>query len=631
MMIQFKQIWLILIFLFAAGSAAVAGDENTIAWIQSVHLRIDSLKQALYTQSPTEKQKMEIYQLISATYHNVAPDSSMFYADKGISIALKISDYETLARLYADKAVAATFSGNYEAAIATYELLTELGAKTGNERYEVHALAMTGFAYDHRGMYNTAIDYYLKALKIFERMEWTDNCVALLANLSEMNRRMGNTEMALHYLREAEIKGSVWKEDEDLYGWRMPQVFNEYASVYLNNGDFDEALRYALKADSVNPIHATINRCETKSLLANIYLQKQNYDRALQYAKESYIQANILKDISLYAKAGKILSDVYLAQKRYHEAETEALRVWQIDSTNIDESRMIAKNIALANLHMGNAAKAAYFLNRYSEMNAQFSEKSFHTTISDMVIKYETEKKEQRIDALENERRLYVWLGIAGVVLSFALGLILLQKQRNARKEKQLTATRSFLDGEMRERTRIAHDLHDRLSGNFSAIKIELGKHAESQQNINELVDNCIRDIRDSAHNLMPVSLQFGMKVALEDFAAKFPNVSFHFFGAEKRIEGRIEYVIYCCACELVYNSVRHSGAKNINLQLIQDGKYATLTVSDDGCGFNEKTVTKGFGLKSIRNRVASCNGKIDIDSAPEKGTETTIELKITN
>ena len=171
--------------------------------------------------------------------------------------------------------------------------------------------------------------------------------------------------------------------------------------------------------------------------------------------------------------------------------------------------------------------------------------------------------------------------------------------------------------------------MHDRLSGNLSAVKIELGNHADSMQNVRDKLDNCIRDIRNAAHDLMPISLQFGMKVALEDYATQFTNVRFHFFGEDKRIEERLEFVVYCCASELVNNAIKHADAKNINLQLVQDEKHITLTVSDDGCGYDEKATVKGFGLKSIRDRVASCNSKMDIVSSPGEGTETTIEIKI--
>lgn len=116
---------------------------------------------------------------------------------------------------------------------------------------------------------------------------------------------------------------------------------------------------------------------------------------------------------------------------------------------------------------------------------------------------------------------------------------------------------------------------------------------------------------------------------ALGDFAAPFSNVRFHFFGEEKRIEERIEFVMYCCANELVNNAVKYSGAKNIDVQLVQGDDYIALTVEDDGCGFDGKTVTKGIGLKNIRNRVASCGGKIDIVTSPGKGTEATVEIKV--
>jgi signal transduction histidine kinase len=214
------------------------------------------------------------------------------------------------------------------------------------------------------------------------------------------------------------------------------------------------------------------------------------------------------------------------------------------------------------------------------------------------------------------------------VLLAVALSIALWQKIKNAQKEKQIIAANAVQDGEMNERSRLAGELHDRLGGNLSAVKLELNS-AESLHNVSDKLDACIEEIRRITHNLMPRSLQFGLKTAIENFTAQFPQVHFHFFGEEKRIRERLEFVVYCCANELVNNSIRYSGAENINVQLIQSKKHISLTVQDDGCGFDEKTVSKGIGLKNIRDRVASCNGKLDITSSPNKGTETTIELKI--
>ena len=613
----------IFFFVFVlTSSTAAANDKSEV--IKHIHY-IDSLMQLIDKHFFTEKQKMEIYLKIAARYHAFNHDSTVFYAHKSLKLARKLKEHEVLIELYGTLGLTHSFSSNYDSAFLYFEQMKELAVERKNSDKEMGALMMLAFTYAKQGKYHTSIEYYLKVLKISEGEELTNRSVGILTNLSEINRRLGNTEIAFQYLKQAEEKCKILYGGQ--YAWLMPHICNEFAFNYLNKGDPDNALHYALKADSINPGTA-VNACYTNGLLAAIYLQLNDYDRALQYSLKSYDWADVLKDKNLYAYAGKIISDVHMAQKRYPEAEAAALKVWMADSTHIDESRDAAGNIVLANIYMRNMDRAAYYFKKYTELNTQYAEKSFQTTVSDMAVKYETEKKETRIATLEKEQRLYAGLGIAGVLLAAFLCLVLVQKHRNTRKERQLIATRSILDGEMKERTRLAQDLHDRLSGNLSALKIELGKHAESTQHVREQLDRCIRDIHDAAHDMMPASLQFGMKVALKDFAAKFQNVRFHFYGTEERIWDRLEYVVYCCANELVNNSIKHSGAKNINLQLVQDKKYVTLTVTDDGCGYDEKNVTKGMGLKSIRNRVASCNGKMDVASSPGTGTETTIELR---
>jgi signal transduction histidine kinase len=590
---------------------------------------VDSMKQLLTIHPITDIRMMEIYSKIADTYHSFDYDSSVFYAHKSLRLAQKHKATVTMIGIYSTLGLNYSFGSNYDSAFFYFNRMKEL-AKAGRDvEKETKALSMIAFTYAKQGKYHTSIEYYLNVLKISESEGWTDRCIGILSNLSEINRRLGNTESAMQYLKQAEEKCNTLVY-RDRYNWHKSQICNEYAYNYLNKGDPDNALRYALESDSLNPL-APVNASYVNGLLSTIYLQKNDCDLALQYALKAYDWADVLKDKNLYANAGKILSDVYMAQQRYREAETEALKVWMTDSTYIDESRDAVGNIVLANIYMRNMERAAYYFKKYAELNAQYAEKSFQTTVSDLAVKYEIEKKETRIATLEKERQLYTGLGVLGILLVAFLCVVFLQKHRNVRKEKQLIATRSILYGEMKERERLARDLHDRLSGNLSALKIELGKHAETMNPLRDQLDRCIQDIRDAAHNLMPASLQYGMKVALQDFAAQFPNVRFHFYGAEKRMDSRMEFVVYCCANELVNNAVNHSGAKTINLQLVQDSKHVTLTISDDGCGFDEQTVVKGFGLRSMSDRVASCNGNMDIFSEPGKGTEITIELKINN
>ena len=618
----FSRPTLLLAFVLTSGFAAADTPKDVPDRIYI--RRIDSLKQLLAVRPLPEIREMEHYHEIASIFHTFNHDSSAFYGHKAMALAQKLKADEMLIDIYCNLGVTHCFASHYDSAYIYFDRMQALAAARKDKWNEIKAITMFGFTYAKQGKYHTSLEYYMKVLPIVEREGWTDRNVGALANLSEINRRIGNTEMAINYLQQAEEKCNTLHEIR----WHMPHIYNEYAFNYLKLRDLDMALYYALKADSINPGTA-VNACYTNGLLATVYLQHEDYDRALQYARKSFAYADELKDKNLYAYAGKILSDIYMAQEYYPEAEAEALKVWETDSTFIDESRDIAKNIAMANICMNRMERAAIFLTKYAELNEQYAERNFQTTVSDLGVKYEIDKKETRIATLENERRMYFWLSLTGILLAVFLGIALFQAIRNARKERQLIATEAIQKGEIGERTRISKDLHDRLGGSLSAVKIGL-KNAESLQVIHEKIDICMKELREIMNNIMPISLQkHGLKGALEDFCMDFSNLYFHFFGEAMRIDPNKEYNLYCSVRELVNNALKHSDATKINLQLIQSNKHVSLTIQDDGCGFDEKTVEQGYGLENIRNRVSSCRGKLDMTSAPGKGTETVIELKV--
>ncbi|MDR3340052.1 MAG: sensor histidine kinase, partial [Candidatus Symbiothrix sp.] len=192
-----------------------------------------------------------------------------------------------------------------------------------------------------------------------------------------------------------------------------------------------------------------------------------------------------------------------------------------------------------------------------------------------------------------------------------------------------LVATQSVLDGETSERKRLAKDLHDGLGGMLSAVKVNLD-NLEHLQNARELLDRSIDELRRVAHHLMPASLlRLGLKASLEDFCLSIPNTHFHYYGEDKRLDEKTEILIYRCVYELVNNALKHSDAENFNVQLVQDADRISLTVQDNGCGFDPQTVKEGMGLGNIRTRIAAFNGKIDIYSSQGNGTEVYVEFPL--
>ena len=608
-----KQIFLVgLIMLLISGSNQVSGQEA------------DSLINLLNTRKNKPTEVLTLYKELCLVYSYNDSKKLSEYAYKGIELSEKQNENKFL--MWFTVALAESYSsfGTYDTAMIHFNTASDLAVKTNDEAYLAWININIANTYVAMNKVETALSYYIKALSYVEENNKLQYAT-VLSNMGIIHRSLNNFDRAIEYLRKSDSLAVDMGIGEKMYN------VHEMGVIYLKLDEYDKALEYLERAlimsREANDRSLEIN---TLNVLSEVYMYGfEEYDKAMELANLCLKLALEYGDQRLIPISWLALSNVYRTKKQYAECEETALKVLEMSTcSEFDIQLNTLDNILWANIFMNNKTKASEYLDKlYGFINEQMEENA-QNILLDMEVKYETEKKEMHIVSLEKERQQYFWLGITGVFLALALGIVLWQKIKNARKEKQLIATRSVLDGEMGERARLARDLHDRLSGNLSAVKIGLNDHMESLQIINAKLDRCIEEIRHVAHNLMPTSLQYGLKVALEDFVVQFPNVHFHFFGKEKRIEERLEFIIYCCANELITNSVRHSGAKNINVQLVQDDKHVSLTVQDDGCGFDETSASKGFGLKSIRDRVTSCNGKIDMTLSTGKGTETTIELK---
>ena len=265
-----------------------------------------------------------------------------------------------------------------------------------------------------------------------------------------------------------------------------------------------------------------------------------------------------------------------------------------------------------------------------------------------MEVKHETEKKEQLILSLTREKRLILYLGIAIGALLLLLLLLMFARQRinkhkieRLKKEKQLVATQSLLDGETAERTRLARDLHDGLGGMLSAVRFNL--HGIKDTATGAIIDNSdvelfnkalntldesIRELRRVAHNMMPDSLaRYGLKASLTDFCNSISIVKFNYFGSGNRLDSKLEVMIYRTVHELVNNALKHSNAKEIIVQVIQEVDRIAITVQDDGRGFDTSAPSEGSGLNNIKNRVGSYNGRMEIWSEVDEGTEISVEF----
>lgn len=315
-----------------------------------------------------------------------------------------------------------------------------------------------------------------------------------------------------------------------------------------------------------------------------------------------------------------------------------------------------------------NYDKAYFYANKYNIVNDSLNNTKFQKEIVELEAKYKKAENEKKITALQsqNERaallvynnRLNSFLFAVLSVLLFLIVLFLWILNKNQKKlsfqkeinhQQQLTAlenqqklsvSNALIEGEEVERKRIARDLHDGLGSMLSGLKIHL-KLAEkdniSATEVNTLLDNSIRELRNISQNLMPESLlKLSLEHALRDLCMAnsntITNIEFQYLIKKLNLSKNYQIFIYRIIQELLNNALKYANASEILVSCSQNKETFFITVEDNGVGFNvsEKSNT-GMGLRNIKNRVEFLNGKLEIESIINKGTSVYIELKAKN
>ena len=193
----------------------------------------------------------------------------------------------------------------------------------------------------------------------------------------------------------------------------------------------------------------------------------------------------------------------------------------------------------------------------------------------------------------------------------------------------------------------MAIDLHDRLGGILSMVKLHFSVVTESLSKddqahakfmkASDLLDQATGEVRSISHNLLSgVLMKFGLVPALEDLKDKISQtgklkVTLYSNELNNVLSAEQELQLYRIVQELISNILKHSQAKEANIQLTKGDESVNLIVEDDGIGFDLKAVNKktGIGLSNLKARVAKLNGNFHIDSGRGAGTTISIDIPI--
>jgi ligand-binding sensor domain-containing protein/signal transduction histidine kinase len=195
----------------------------------------------------------------------------------------------------------------------------------------------------------------------------------------------------------------------------------------------------------------------------------------------------------------------------------------------------------------------------------------------------------------------------------------------------------------MEERNRLARDLHDSAKQKAFAALAQLGTargilngHDDSAKlHLNEaenLVSDVIQELTFLVQEIYPMALQEkGLTAILREHIYEWENRNDMKVQLTTRNERRlsldVEQALYRVTQETLANVARHSHANRVDISLVYNPDSVQLSISDDGQGFDTNQKSHGMGLRSIRERISSIRGTVQVQSAPGHGTRVLVQV----
>ncbi len=220
------------------------------------------------------------------------------------------------------------------------------------------------------------------------------------------------------------------------------------------------------------------------------------------------------------------------------------------------------------------------------------------------------------------------------------------QKATRQAEERLRQLSQQLVSSQEQERKSLSRELHDEIGQLLTALRMELGNLERARSSTGsgfdlhldqakKLAESTLRSTRDIAMGLRPAMLdELGLGPAIEWQAREFSRrcgtpVQLELDGDLSDLSDRHRTYLYRIVQEGLTNCARHAQPKNVRVRLKDGEGQLSLTVEDDGSGFDQKgnSVAYGLGLLGIAERVRELSGRMAIKSGLGKGTRLEVVL----
>jgi two-component system, NarL family, sensor kinase len=471
------------------------------------------------------------------------------------------------------------------------------------------------------------------------------------------------------------VEASIFLENSEDTPGRLSSLVKNYvisAENYLALDKYDSTKKQLDKAAPILQTRPTSNITIDYYTVEGLYFDKikqyaqaiESFDKGIHFPQAhpmylqrlKYFKYKTLHTLKRYAEALVLIKELV--------ENTDAF-----DSHKKDYYHGLFSTYA----EMGNIQEAYKWSARYISFSDSLYKADYQNYVAEQELKFNNAENQLKIATLRAENEKAVLSSKSNRLLATLLGTIsffllitvafgsmyyrnnkklseqkevnYLQKLKEVEQQQQIQFTKALLQGEEKERKRLAGDLHDGLGGMLARVKINLSKLVTHNQeptmtpDLNKVIDqldNSVNELRRIARNMMPESLvSLGLEAALTDMCSSLTSdttkVNFQAFDISHSIAKDTQSTIYRIVQELLTNAIRHAHASQIVVQCSQNESTFFITVEDNGKGFDTKAIylKNGIGLANVKSRVDYLGGKMDIASAPGDGTTINVELNV--
>lgn len=591
---------------------------------------------ALYHAKGTGKKKL----LATALYHKGKCltflnryDSGRFYLDSALHEALLLKEPRLLIQCYNAFGVLSNLQSDNTRSVEYFLKSIAIIDSSGDEslkEFLPKLYSNIGYVFDMDKQYSKSIIYHRKAYEAKQYNTDTTQLVMIYQNFFLAHLNTGKVLLSKQYLDSAAMFNTNFQRS-----LREVYIRNNYGIYYETLKENEKALRWYLSAFHLcDSIQHQYFKSTIGISIAKLYFNSGNLTAAFNFSRESTATAARLKNYTDATEGFKLLAAIEKKQAHFNTAfqYLDSVNIYA-DSLNLQETR---KNILL--------------------LDTKYQAGQREKEIADLKVA----NTEKELVAVKRNRLLLIG-GISAIAIILVLGFMyrnsnnkkmVALKEQELQKEQikflegqqQVISLQSMVNGQEAERTRIAKDLHDGLGGLFSTMKMYFSTLEHEQQVLkqnelfkksNALIDTASEEVRRIAHNMMPeVLAKLGLIPAVQDMcsnisAGKLVQVKLQSYGMENRMQAATEIMLYRIVQELLSNIIKHAQASEAIVQFNRDSNRLTVTVEDNGIGFNMQEIDdkKHSGLEIIKSRVNYLHGTITIDAEEKVGTTILMEF----